>query len=73
MPAVLLPLIAQVGMWLINYFISRKIVSDESKKIFIQVAEELRVLGAVNVKSRFEAEVQLDSNDKEWTNREAKK
>lgn len=66
----LTPLIAKLGMMLLEYFASQKVLSDESKVIFIKMAEELRKMGAINIKSRYEAERQIDSNDAEWTKRE---
>jgi hypothetical protein len=71
--AALLPLVAQIAMMLLNLYVKNKELKEQDKKIFIQVAETLRRLGAVNVKSRYEAESQIDKIDQAWKDREAKK
>lgn len=69
----LLPLLAKIGLLLIEAFLKNKDLTSENKKIFIQVAETLRRLGATNVKSRYEAENQIDKIDQAWKNKETKK
>jgi hypothetical protein len=61
-----LPLIAKLGLFFIEYFLTNKVVGEESKKVFIKMAEELRKLGAKNAKSRYETESQIDEINQEW-------
>lgn len=64
--AMLIPIIIKIIFMILEFLAQKKIVSEESKRIFINMAEELRKLGIANVKSRYEAEAQLDANDKAW-------
>jgi hypothetical protein len=68
MPIALIPVIIKIIFMILEFLAQKKIVSEESKRIFINMAEELRKLGIANVKSRYEAEAQLDANDKAWAN-----
>lgn len=71
MNVALIPVVVKILFMVIEYFASRKIVDQQSKKVFIQMAEELRKIGIANVKSRYEAEDQIQAGDDEWTSREA--
>lgn len=67
-----IPAIVQVIFMILEFLTQKKVVSEESKRIFINMAEELRKMGIKDVRSRYEAEKQLDSNDQAWTEIENK-
>jgi hypothetical protein len=68
-----LPILAQFAFWVLEYFVSQHNNDQESQVLFINMAEQLRKIGITNVKSRYEAESQLDENDKAWNEKENKK
>jgi hypothetical protein len=64
-----IPALIKIAFLVLEYLAHRKGVTDESKRIFIKLAEDLRRLGLADVRSRYEAEEQLKSNDAEWEKR----
>jgi len=65
-----MPWILQVAFWLLENFIGNNAQDTESRRIFLQLAKILREKGIRNVKSRFEAESQIDEANQEWDQRE---
>lgn len=59
----------KIVFMILEYLAHRKNVSNESKRIFMKLAEDFRRLGIAEVRSRYEAEAQLKSNDEEWEKR----
>jgi hypothetical protein len=70
--ALLAPLIIKGLFMLIEFLAKKNIVSDESKRVFIQMAEELRKIGIANVRSRYEAELQIEAGSSVWDKEESK-
>lgn len=64
-----LPALIKIVFMVLEYLAHRKGVSEESRRIFMKLAEDFRRLGIADVRSRYEAEAQLKSNDEEWEKR----
>lgn len=64
-----LPLIAKLGYSALEWAIHKKGVDAETKKWLINTAEQLRKKGLADVKSRYEAESQIDEIKAEWEKR----
>ena len=68
-----LPLIAKLGLFLLEQFLTNKAVDEESKRVFIRMAEELRKLGVKYAITTFESEAQIAKIDEAWKKEEEKK
>lgn len=65
--------IAQIAMTVLAMIIERKTDNAEDKELHKRLAQRLREQGLKDVRSRFEADDQLASNDAEWDRLEAEK
>ena len=66
------PIIAQIGMHLLNWFLKRKLIREEDKRIFNEMAEILRRYGVKRAKSVFETEDQIRQIEEAWKKEETK-
>lgn len=69
---VFLPLLIQLAFWFMERFVAANSQDAESRRIFLELANLLRQKGIRNVKSRFEAESQVQAGESVWNDRESK-
>jgi hypothetical protein len=70
MPLALLPVLAQFLFWLLEKIVGQFTQDEESRRIFLELAQVMRKAGIEGVRSRFEAESQIDLINAEWDRRE---
>lgn len=67
------PIVAKLGMFLLDNYINKKGADAEGKALAGSLAEYLRSKGLTEVKSRWEAESQIDAGNAAWEAREKAK
>lgn len=70
--AAFIPLIVSIAFKTLEYFANKRGTNENSRRIFRELAEDLRKLGIASVKSRYEAEAQIGEIEKEWEKRHDK-
>ena len=64
------PFILQLALWVLETFFLNDKQDKESRALFLELAQKLRDKGIKGVRSRFEAEAQIDEGNTEWNRRE---
>lgn len=62
----LLPLLAQIGFWLIEQYFTRSKITDERRKAYMEMIMIRDRLGLSTVKMRLKAEDQMERINQKW-------
>lgn len=66
----LLPVIAQLGMWLVERVILKSGERQELRELHVRLSRAFRDAGIESVRSRFESDAQIAAAGDEWDRRE---